>query len=119
MISKSEIVNLIRNSDPSEIKYIIEQLEKNGILSDCNLSYTRIVFDQAGTELLEYIKLQGFSGALSFIGSYIKYVGNVYAIYDANRFDLEMARDWLFQESLATQQMNINSLSSTETEGES
>lgn len=119
MISKSEIVNLIRNSDPSEIQYIVEQLEKNGILSDCNLSYTRIVFDQAGRELLEYITLHGFSGALSFTCIYIEYVGNVYAIYDANRFDLECARHWLFQEYLATQQMNINSLSSTDAEGES
>lgn len=107
MLTKSEILDFISGIADSEIVHIIEQLETYGIVSDYNLSISRVVFDQAGKELIEHLKTEGFSGDLFIIGRYIDYVGNVYAIYDTSRFEMNEAREWLLTNSLAAQEANI------------
>lgn len=99
----SELRELIKNSDDFAIQYVIEQLEDVGIVSDSDLSLSNVVFHQVSSELLQHIKIKGFSGELNFTCLYLEYVGNVYAIFDSNRYDLYQARDWLINTHLALQ----------------
>ena len=97
-ISKTELNKLLKVIEQTEHEEFCEAREtfnKNGIVEDTQLPYTRVVFDSAGERLCQKLVNVGFSCKPKIIGIYIRDYGNCYAVYNPNVYSSTEAVEWL------------------------
>lgn len=77
------------------VKEAIEQLHRDGITADSELPFLRSTYNHASVELCKKLQSFGLSFVPEIIGTHLKWVGNVYAIYNPEVFDYQEAIKWI------------------------
>ncbi len=82
MFTKQELMETISSVDKKKLDLAKREFNLHGFITDVEFSFSRVIYNQVGDFLLEFLSKNGFRGTLNYTGCYVDGVGNVYGIFD-------------------------------------
>ena len=97
-ISKTQLDEILKIVEQIKFEDVFEAMKifnTNGIASDEQMPYTRVVYENAEKELCQKLTTLGFSCEPKIAGKYIRNQGNRYAVYNPDIYNVIEALEWL------------------------